>query len=265
MTGETGELARLREFLADQTVLELAVLVGSRATGRDHACSDWDIAIQWPAALSLFDTLARTETLRRDLAALLGVAEEQIDLIDLPRARLAMRAVVAEDGLPLKGEDSLAWNRFLARIWRELEDYAWEQARAGSPKTAENRPHRRQGALLDEARTKLPSGETHSRLEQNGVLHALQVLIENAIGKSKQMLKAADESVPVSANDTFAALARRGGIRVDTLPAWNAVIGLRNRIVHDCMNIDMSRVLELVQHGRHEFVTAFLLADPLVR
>jgi uncharacterized protein YutE (UPF0331/DUF86 family) len=122
---------------------------------------------------------------------------------------------------------------------------------------------REQGALLDEARTKLLAGENLSRLEQNGVLHALQVLIENAIGKSKQRLKAAGEPVPVSAYDAFAALARRGGIHEDELPAWNAVIGLRNRIVHDYMNIDMARVLELVQLGRHEFVVIFLLADPV--
>ena len=130
MTGHAGELERLRAFLAGQPALELAILVGSRADGRAREDSDWDIAIQWPAALSLFDTLAHGETLRRDLAAMLGVAEERIDLIDLPRARLAMRAVVAEDGVPLKGEDSLAWNHFLARTWRELEDYEWERARA---------------------------------------------------------------------------------------------------------------------------------------
>ncbi len=123
---------------------------------------------------------------------------------------------------------------------------------------------REQGALLDEARDKLLAGEFLSRLEQNGVLHALQVLIENAIGKSKQMLKAAGETVPVSAYDAFAALARRGGVREAELPAWNAFIGLRNRIVHDYMNIDMARVLELVRLGRHEFVTSFLLADPLL-
>lgn len=123
---------------------------------------------------------------------------------------------------------------------------------------------REQSALLDEARAKLLAGGTLSRLEQNGVLHALQVLIENAIGKSKQMLKAAGEPVPTSAYDTFSTLARRGGIREDALPAWNAVVGLRNRIVHDYMNIDMARVLELVRLGRHEFVTEFLLADPVV-
>lgn len=130
MTENTGELTRLREVLAGREGLELAVLVGSRATGRSHARSDWDIAIQWAAALGLFDNLSHTETLRRDLADVLGVSEDQVDLIDLPRARLAMRAVVAEEGVPLKGEDSLAWNHFLARTWRELEEYAWEQAHA---------------------------------------------------------------------------------------------------------------------------------------
>ncbi len=126
---ETRQMERLRAFLAGQSALELAVLVGSRATGRAHADSDWDFAIQWPATLPLFDQLASSETLRRALATLLGVTEERIDLIDLPRARLAMRAAVAEEGLVLKGEDRLAWNHFLARTWRELEDFAWEQAR----------------------------------------------------------------------------------------------------------------------------------------
>jgi hypothetical protein len=130
MIGETKEMTTLREFMSGQAALELAVLVGSRAGGGAHAGSDWDIAIQWTSAPSLFDSLAGTETLRRDLAAALGVAEERIDLIDLPRARLAMCAVVAEEGVPLKGEDSLAWNHFLARTWRALEDYQWEQARA---------------------------------------------------------------------------------------------------------------------------------------
>lgn len=116
-----------------------------------------------------------------------------------------------------------------------------------------------QGALLDEAREKLLTNIVLSRLEQNGVLHALQVLIENAIGKAKQMLKASGEPVPVSAYDAFVALARIKKISVDDLTAWNSVIGLRNRIVHEYMNIDMARVLELVRLNQTVFVTEFLL------
>lgn len=116
-----------------------------------------------------------------------------------------------------------------------------------------------QSALLALAKQRLVDGLALSPLEQSGVLHALQILIENAIGKAKQLLKAQDEPVPVSAYDAFAALTRHELISQDQLPAWNAIIGLRNRIVHDYMNIDMQRVQDLVALGRYEFVAAFLL------
>ena len=69
-----------------------------------------------------------------------------------------------------------------------------------------------QMALLDEAKQRVVSGAPLSRLEQSGVLHALQVLIENAIGKSKHLLKSIEEPIPVSAYDAFASLERRGNI-----------------------------------------------------
>ena len=117
-----------------------------------------------------------------------------------------------------------------------------------------------QTALLDEARTTLLAGDTLSRLEQNGVLHALQVLVENGIGKAKQLLKASAKQVPLSAYDSFLGLAELGVVKNGDLILWNAAIGLRNRIVHDYMNIDMHRVLELVKSGQYRFITEFLLA-----
>jgi len=116
-----------------------------------------------------------------------------------------------------------------------------------------------QAALLTQARQILAQGRTLTALEQSGVLHALQVLIENAIGKAKQLLKAHNEPVPVSAYDAFAALARSGEIEQIALPAWNVVIGLCNRIVHDYMNVDMNKVTELVVSGSDKFITEFLL------
>jgi len=120
-------ITAMKQVLQTQPELELAVLVGSQADGRAHAGSDWDIAIQWGRQMSAMDSLANTEILRRKLATAAGVTEDYIDLIEMPRAGLAMRALVAEEGIPLKGEDSLAWNHFLARVWRELEDYEWEK------------------------------------------------------------------------------------------------------------------------------------------
>lgn len=116
-----------------------------------------------------------------------------------------------------------------------------------------------QAALLDEARSILLAGKIPTRLEQNGILHTIQVLVENAIGKAKQLLKAVGKPVPVSAYDSFSALATNGLIAESDLTAWNAIIGLRNRIVHDYMNIDMMIVFELVKNEQYRFVVSFLL------
>jgi uncharacterized protein YutE (UPF0331/DUF86 family) len=115
--------------------------------------------------------------------------------------------------------------------------------------------------LLDEARTTLLTGGALSRLEQNGVLHAFQILVENAVGKAKQQLKAAGKQVPLSAYDSFLCLTELGVVNKSDLSAWNAAIGLRNRIVHDYMNIDMQRVLELVKNEQYRFITEFLLTS----
>lgn len=116
-----------------------------------------------------------------------------------------------------------------------------------------------QSALLADVRERLNRGETLSALELNGVLHAWQVLIENAIGKAKQTLKSAGEHVPVSAYDAFAALVGRGEISEVNRADWYAIVGLRNRIVHEYMGIDMDRVLALVREGRFELIVEFLL------
>jgi uncharacterized protein YutE (UPF0331/DUF86 family) len=116
-----------------------------------------------------------------------------------------------------------------------------------------------QGALLRQAKDILAQGRPLSPLEQGGVLHALQVLIENAIGKAKQTLKARGDAVPVSAYDAFSALAAYGLLSPQDLLVWNSVVGLRNRIVHDYMNIDMQQVIAMVLAGRDQFVIDFLL------
>ena len=85
-------------------------------------------------------------------------------------------------------------------------------------------------------------------------------MVVNAIGKTKQILKASEEPVPVSAYDAFNALARIHEIPESDLVAWNAVIGLRKRIVHEYMNIDIARVLELVSEESYRIVVEYLLA-----
>lgn len=125
-----------------------------------------------------------------------------------------------------------------------------------------------QCALLDEARKRLAAGKGLSPLEQSGMLHALQVLIENAIGKAKHQIKALEMPVPLSAYDTFAALSAKGIVPADALPGWNAVIGVRNRIVHDYMNIDLHVIHRIVSQDSYRFIVEFLqqpFSEPTAR
>jgi len=120
----------LQQVLLAQPQLEFAVLVGSRAKGTARTNSDWDIALQWSPKLDWLTVLDLTETLRRTLADTLQTDPSLIDLIELRRANLAMRASVAEEGLPLTGQDTLAWAHFLQRTWRDLEDFYWSKRHA---------------------------------------------------------------------------------------------------------------------------------------
>ncbi|WNV06631.1 nucleotidyltransferase domain-containing protein [Candidatus Methylospira mobilis] len=68
VTGIWGE--KLLPLFANESDIEFAILIGSRASDRAHIDSDWDIVVQWNAALPWLDMLGSTETLRRKLAAL---------------------------------------------------------------------------------------------------------------------------------------------------------------------------------------------------
>jgi predicted nucleotidyltransferase len=121
---------RLTAVLQHYPEIELAVLVGSRARREAHATSDWDIAVRWLKNTPPLVKHQSATKLTLELAATLGVAPDLIDLIDLSVARLAMRAVVAEEGLALKGTDTPAWHHFLTLTWSEMEDFEWRSKHA---------------------------------------------------------------------------------------------------------------------------------------
>lgn len=113
-------------------------------------------------------------------------------------------------------------------------------------------------ALLDQAATRLSQGESLSALEQNGVLHLLQVVSENAIGKAKHLVKATGQPAPVSAYEAMQTLGRLRQWSSETITEWNSVIGLRNRIVHEYMNLDLQIVMRLIERRRYQFILDFL-------
>ncbi|MDR3409547.1 MAG: nucleotidyltransferase domain-containing protein [Formivibrio sp.] len=120
----------LQKCLDGNPQVILAVVVGSRADGLAREDSDWDLAILTDPSLPAMARFDELQRLQWSLAAEAGIPVERLDLIDLSAAGLAMREQVANHGLLLKGENTLAWSHFLVRTWRELEEFTWEQQHA---------------------------------------------------------------------------------------------------------------------------------------
>jgi predicted nucleotidyltransferase len=123
-------LSQLITALAQVPELELAVLLGSQANGSATAQSDWDIAIRWVNGTLPAEQLAFEAKLVQLIAQTLAIHPDKIDLIQLTAAKLAMREVVANQGVPLKGEQTLAWFHFLTQTWAEVEDFYWRKNHA---------------------------------------------------------------------------------------------------------------------------------------
>lgn len=73
----------------------------------------------------------------------------------------------------------------------------------------------------------------------------LQLLTEACIGIAKQRLKSLRVVVPSDSRQSFAKLQSLG--HDDSGVPWNKVIGLRNALVHDYLNLDARIVEEIIR------------------
>jgi uncharacterized protein YutE (UPF0331/DUF86 family) len=86
----------------------------------------------------------------------------------------------------------------------------------------------------------------------------LQVLVEACIGISKHLLKVSGKSVPNEAYQTFELLARFGLLPESELPTWKKIIGLRNALVHDYLNLDRAIVLSVLRNKHYLLLAQFI-------
>jgi uncharacterized protein YutE (UPF0331/DUF86 family) len=113
-------------------------------------------------------------------------------------------------------------------------------------------------SILDEAKQRLEVGEHFSDMEKLGMIHALQVLIENAIGKAKHLLKAKQQVIPVSAYDVFQLLQQLNLISAVEKRQWDKTIGFRNTVVHEYMNVSEDIVFTIIRNKEYQFTLNFL-------
>ena len=84
-----------------------------------------------------------------------------------------------------------------------------------------------------------------TRIERKGTERLLQTLVEACIGVAKHWLKQQNKVLPVDAYSVFEKLMDLQLISADEMQDWQRIIGMRNAIVHDYLNLD-ERVIRTI-------------------
>lgn len=86
----------------------------------------------------------------------------------------------------------------------------------------------------------------------------LQILVEACIGVSKHWLKFLNKSVPNEAYQAFESLVRFGLLSESELSTWRKIIGLRNALVHDYLNLDRTVILSVLREKYYLQLARFI-------
>ncbi len=86
----------------------------------------------------------------------------------------------------------------------------------------------------------------------------LQVLIEAGIGFAKQWLKHLGKPVHINAYENMQALCDLDLMDDKELTTWKSMIGLRNVLVHDYLNIDRNIIQAVLKQQAYHAVIQFI-------
>ena len=85
----------------------------------------------------------------------------------------------------------------------------------------------------------------------------LQLLTEVSIGLAKHWLKSIQKESGINAYQTFVGLQNKNAITEHELIEWRKIIGLRNSLVHDYLNIDKSIIKLIIKNAKHKTLVSF--------
>lgn len=109
---------------------------------------------------------------------------------------------------------------------------------------------------LDELRADHISQGLKSR-DYRAAERLLQVYTELCIGLAKHWLKHLQGQSSGEAYQTFQLLAEHGNITTDELGKWRRIIGMRNGLVHDYLNVDPLIVTGIIEHKHYQDLSDF--------
>jgi uncharacterized protein YutE (UPF0331/DUF86 family) len=114
---------------------------------------------------------------------------------------------------------------------------------------------------LNELKDDLIAGDFKSR-DYRATERILQIFTELCIGLAKHWLKSIQGSSANEAYQTFSLLKEHGVICSDELQLWKRIIGMRNGLLHDYLNIDLLIVENIIK--REQYIALGLFADKVI-
>ena len=108
----------------------------------------------------------------------------------------------------------------------------------------------------------LSQKEELSPIEIRAAKSSLQVLIENSIGKSKQILKHYNSPIiPQNSKDSIILLHEIGAIKDEEFYHLRSAIGFRNSMIHDYMKFNIDVLKKIVFEKSYLHIYNFLTND----
>ena len=101
---------------------------------------------------------------------------------------------------------------------------------------------------------------TLNNRDHRAAVRLLQLLTEVSIGLAKHWVKSIQKESGSSAYQTFSILQGEGAISEEELVEWRKIIGLRNSLVHDYLNIDKSIIQLIIKNEKYQTLVLFCQA-----
>lgn len=95
-----------------------------------------------------------------------------------------------------------------------------------------------------------------SRYEYRASERTLQMLIEACIGIAKHWTYALNKTAPADAYSAFEALSQQGVDGINTIE-WRKIIGMRNALVHDYLNIEPDIIKVVIKNATYKALFVF--------
>ncbi|WP_330130799.1 type VII toxin-antitoxin system HepT family RNase toxin [Shewanella xiamenensis] len=258
---QSQHLHQLNVLAASHSEVAVLWLYGSQAKGNASEHSDWDLAVAFDPvkADSVLDTRIRAELLAMDWQRTLGLAEGKLSVVDINLAPIPLAFGIINANKLIFSRDEGRRMQEESRIMSQLElDYSaqnhfiiLDNAYITSLRLSLSQYQAELGELRQ-----LLSQRPLSNLEDRSAERTLQVSIEACIGIAKHWAKALAGHSPQDAYQAFEILCQRGIQPADEFNDWRKVIGLRNALVHDHLNIDPEIIRSVVSQGYSDSLLA---------